>query len=118
MPAARFLVIWETPRDPEAFDRHYRTIHIPLSHKLPGLRRYTISRNASPVRGELPYLVGELEWDDMASLRAAFASPEGRATAADVTELSANAAVRSLIYEVAESTDLELPADATAAADR
>lgn len=107
MPAARFLVIWEQPRDPEAFDRHYRAAHIPLSHKLPGLRRYTISRNQTAVRGDAPYLVGELDWDDMASLRAAFASPEGRATAADVNELSANAAVRSLIYEVAESTELE-----------
>jgi uncharacterized protein (TIGR02118 family) len=105
--AARFLVIWETPRDPEAFERHYRGVHIPLSHRLPGLRRYTISRNQTAVRGEAPYIVGELEWDDMASLRAAFASPEGRATAADVNELSANAAMRSVIYEVAESTELE-----------
>jgi uncharacterized protein (TIGR02118 family) len=108
MRAARFLVIWETPNDPEAFDRHYREVHIPLSHKLPGLRRYTVSRNAVAIRGgDPPYLVGELEWDDMAALRAAFASPEGRATAEDVAGLAANAAVRSLIYEVFESTEIE-----------
>lgn len=107
MPQARFLVIWDTPKDREAFDRHYREVHIPLSHKLPGLRRYTISRNLVAVRGgEPPYIVGELEWDDLESLQAAFASPEGRATAADVNDLSANASVRSMIYEVAESTEL------------
>lgn len=42
----RFLVVYETPRDPAAFDLHYREVHIPLAKKLPGLRRYTISRNA------------------------------------------------------------------------
>jgi len=104
---ARFLVIWETPNDPDAFDHHYRTVHIPLAHQLPGLRRYTVSRNPIAVRGAAPYLVGELEWDDLASLRAAFESPEGRATAADVTDLATNAAVRSVIYEVSESTELE-----------
>lgn len=31
MPAtpARFLVFWEQPTDAEAFDRHYREVHIP-----------------------------------------------------------------------------------------
>lgn len=106
MPAARFLVIWELPKDPEAFDRHYREIHIPLALKLPGLLRYTVSRSQTPVRGDPPYIVGELEWSDLDALRAAFASPEGRATAADVNELSANAAVRSLIYEALDASDL------------
>ena len=33
---ARFLALYEKPADPEAFDRHYREIHIPLGHRLPG----------------------------------------------------------------------------------
>ncbi|HET7056309.1 MAG TPA: EthD family reductase [Thermomicrobiales bacterium] len=108
MAAARFLVIWDTPKDPEAFDRHYREIHIPLANRLAGLRSYTVGRNLVAVRGgDPPYIVGELEWDDIASLRAAFASPEGQATAADVNELSANASVRSMIYEVLPSTELD-----------
>ena len=106
MPSARFLVIWESPDQPESFDRHYRDVHIPLAHKLPGIRRYTVSRNPIAVRGgDAPYLVGELDWDDMASLRAAFESPEGQATAADVAELARNARVRSVIYEVTDSAD-------------
>lgn len=57
----RFLVVYETPREPAAFDLHYREVHIPLAKKLPGLRRYTISRNAAAVRGGEPYyLVAEL----------------------------------------------------------
>ncbi len=59
-------------------------MHIPLTKKLPGLRRYTISRNAAPIRGGEPhYLVAELDWDDMTALWQAFRSPQGQATAGD-----------------------------------
>ncbi len=86
----RFIVFWKnTPTDVNAFERHYREVHIPLAWKLAGLRRYTLSRNASVVRGEEPhYRIAELDWDDMASLRRAFESPEGRAVAADVAKLA------------------------------
>jgi uncharacterized protein (TIGR02118 family) len=98
----RFLVLYDTPADPEAFDRHYREIHIPLAKQLPGLRRYTISRNHQPVRGDRGYyLVAELDWDDMAAMRQAFASEIGRATAADVPKF-APAGVSSLVFEVEE----------------
>lgn len=96
----RFLVLYDRPDDPEAFDRHYRDVHIPLTRKLPGLRRYTISRHAAPIRGGEPYyLIAELDWDDMAALKHAFQSPEGRATAEDVPRF-AGAGVRSMIYEL------------------
>ena len=86
----RFIVFWKnTPTDVNAFERHYREVHIPLARKLAGLRRYTLSRNASVVRGEEPhYRIAELDWDDMASLRRAFESPEGRAVAGDVAKLA------------------------------
>jgi uncharacterized protein (TIGR02118 family) len=98
----RFLVVYETPDDPAAFDRHYRDVHIPLAKRLPGLRRYTVCRNGSAVRGGEPfYLVAELDWDDMSALNDAFASAEGQATARDVAEL-AREGVRSMIFEVEE----------------
>ncbi len=95
---ARFLALYETPADPGAFDRHYREIHIPLGCQLPGLRRYTVSRDVAAVRGAPYYLVAELDWDTMDELRAAFASPEGRATAADAARLAELAPVRSMIF--------------------
>jgi hypothetical protein len=42
--------------------------------------------------------VAEAEWDTMDELRAAFASPEGRATAADAARLQELAPVRSMIF--------------------
>jgi uncharacterized protein (TIGR02118 family) len=105
---ARFLAAYETPADPEAFDRHYREVHIPIGSRLPGLRRYAVSRNVAAVRGTPYYLVAELDWDTMDDLRTAFASPEGRATAADAALLEELAPVRSMIYTV----DNSLPAAA------
>ena len=48
---ARFLALYETPADQETFDQHYRQIHIPLLRRLPGLRRYTVSRDVTTLHG-------------------------------------------------------------------
>lgn len=82
---ARMIVIYPTPDDIEAFDSHYFGIHVPLAWKLPGLRKYEV--NAGPVvmpgGARSIHRIGILHFDDMAAIRAAFASPEGQATAAD-----------------------------------
>jgi uncharacterized protein (TIGR02118 family) len=99
----RFLVMYSQPDDPDAFERHYRDLHIPLAKKLPGLRRYAISRNVRTIRGgQEYYLVAELDWDDMESLQQDFQSPEGRATAEDVAKLAPEGKVQSFIYEAEE----------------
>lgn len=96
----RFLVLYPQPDDPEAFDRHYREVHIPLAKKLPGLRRYTVSRNPGAVRGGQPfYLVAELDWDDMEAVQQAFASPEGKAASEDVPTF-APSGTQSMIFEL------------------
>jgi uncharacterized protein (TIGR02118 family) len=80
---ARFLVLWYTPEDPDLFERHYREVHVPLVKRLPGVRRYTFSRNTVPVRGDRYYRVAQ-------------------AAASDVDTLSSTtgAGVRSMIYEL------------------
>jgi uncharacterized protein (TIGR02118 family) len=101
---ARFLVLYKTPADPAAFDKYYHEVHLPLSHHLPKLRSYTVARDASRVRGEDPYyLIGELEWDTMEDLRAAFASPEGRAAAADSAILATMAPTHSMVFNPTET---------------
>src|SRR5258706_16173458 len=101
----KFLVLWNTPEDPVAFERHYRDVHIPLVRQLPGLRRYTIGHHTKPLRGGEPYYwIAELEWDNMDALQKAFQSPEGQANARDVDNLarSAGVEVRSMVYEAEE----------------
>jgi uncharacterized protein (TIGR02118 family) len=79
------VVIYRTPKDPAAFDRHYFEVHVPLAKKLPGLRTYEVSRGtvATPA-GSLPvHMVATLQFDSLAAIQAAFATAEGRACAAD-----------------------------------
>jgi uncharacterized protein (TIGR02118 family) len=97
---ARFLALYETPADPAAFDRHYQEVHIPLLRRLSGLRRYSVGRDVTALHGTPYYLVTELEWDTMDDLRAAFASPEGQATAADAARLQELAPVHRMIVTV------------------
>jgi uncharacterized protein (TIGR02118 family) len=101
---ARFVAVYETPADPEAFDRHYRDVHVPLARRLPGLRSYTLSRDVVPLRGEPYYLVAELDWDSLEELQAAFASAEGAATAADAAQLGEMAVLRSMIFTLDDVT--------------
>jgi uncharacterized protein (TIGR02118 family) len=82
---ARMVVIYRTPENVEAFDRHYFDIHVPLAKKIPGLRKYEISDGAiaTPGGGSDVHLIGTLHFDDFAAIKTAFASPEGQAAGAD-----------------------------------
>lgn len=96
---ATFIVVYSTPTDVEAFEHHYRQVHLPLAKALPGLRRYSVARRPQTVRGNDCYLVATLEWDSIAELRAGFTSPEGRATSEDMANLTRLSDVQSLICE-------------------
>ena len=41
---ARLMVMYKTPKDAAAFDKHYFGTHIPIAKKIPGLRKYEISK--------------------------------------------------------------------------
>ena len=63
---ARVLVLYKTPRDAAAFDRHYSQTHIPLAKKIPGLRKYEISQGpvAGPAGASGVHLVATLHFDE------------------------------------------------------
>ena len=79
------VVIYREPADIAAFDAHYFGIHVPLAKQLPGLRRYEVSRGpiVSPTGGPPWHLVATLHFDDLAAIKAAFATSPGQACAAD-----------------------------------
>jgi uncharacterized protein (TIGR02118 family) len=96
---AQVLVLYNTPADPAAFDLYYRRTHIPLAQKIPGLRSCVISSGAvQALSGTAPYLVAILNFDSMADLNAALASPEGQAAAADLSNFASGGATL-LIYD-------------------
>jgi uncharacterized protein (TIGR02118 family) len=91
---ASLLVLYKTPKDPAAFDKYYAETHIPLAKKIPGLRRYEISRGAvaSPAGPTGVHLVAILSFDSMAAIQSGLGSPEGQAAAADVQRFATGGA--------------------------
>lgn len=100
---ALMTVVYRTPADPEAFRRHYHDVHVPLARALPGLRSYEVTDGAvTTVSGDREvFMTAVLRFDDMAALRAAFASDAGRACAADRQRLAPGA--DGVLMTVAES---------------
>ena len=100
---ARFVVMYDTPSNVGAFERHYNDVHIPLAKQHPGLRRYTRSHDPAAVIGEPCYMVVMLDWDDMAALEAALGSEIGRRTAEDAAaNLARYATFRGMILQLHE----------------
>ena len=91
---ARLLVMYKTPQDGSAFDRHYSEKHVPLAKRIPGLRKYEISRGAvgSPAGASGYHLVAILHFDDVAAIQAGIASPEGQAAVGDLQNFATGGA--------------------------
>ena len=85
----RITIQYAAPADAEAFDAHYRDVHVPLASKLPGLRRFTVSHPRALGAGDPPYLVAELWFDDVDAMKAALKSGEMADTAADAQTMMA-----------------------------
>jgi uncharacterized protein (TIGR02118 family) len=83
---ASLVVLYKTPKNPAAFDKYYAETHIAVAKKIPGLRRYEISKGpvATPAGPSDVHLVATLSFDDMAAIQSALGSPEGQAAASDV----------------------------------
>jgi uncharacterized protein (TIGR02118 family) len=82
----RLLVLYGQPKDPEAFDRYYQEIHIPLARRMQGLKKWTIGKVTQAPDGPASpwYYMADLYADSREQLDAILASPEGQASIADV----------------------------------
>jgi uncharacterized protein (TIGR02118 family) len=91
---AQVVVTYKMPKDTAAFDKYYAETHIPLAKKMPGLRKYQISKGpvATPAGPSGIHLIAILTFDNVAAIGAAFGSAEGRATAADVPKFATGGA--------------------------
>lgn len=100
---AKLIALYRHPKDPAAFDAHYKSTHAPLAETIPGLRHYEVSDGhvAGP-GGDSGYrLVATLTFGSMADIEAGFASAEGQATAADLGNF-ADGGVELLMFDTRE----------------
>ncbi len=83
---AKLFAIYQQPKDTAAFDSYYFNKHVPLAKTIPGLISYEVtSGDVMGMAGKHGvYLIATLEFESMAAVAAAMASPEGQATAIDL----------------------------------
>ena len=97
---AKLLVLYDPPADPEAFERYYRSHHVPLARRIPAVRKIEVSdgRVMTPVGPSRYHLIAQLSFDSLGELQTALASPEGQAAAADLANF-ATGGVTLLMFE-------------------
>jgi uncharacterized protein (TIGR02118 family) len=99
---ARLMVLYKTPKDTAAFDKYYFETHVPIAKNLPGLKKFEVNQGTvgSPAGDSGIHRIAILHFDDKAAIQAAFGSPEGQATVADVKNFAPDPdAVQVLLFE-------------------
>ncbi len=83
---AQLVVMYKTPKDANAFNKHYFEKHVPIAKRTPGLRKYEVSQGtvATPAGPSGYHLVAILQYDDVPAIQRALTSAEGQAAVADV----------------------------------
>ena len=96
--------VQETRKIAGAFDRYYFETHVPIAKRIPGVRKYEVSRGAvmTPAGMSDFHLIATLHFDDVAAIQRAFASAEGQAAAADVQKFATGGA-DMLLFDSAEA---------------
>ena len=97
----KITINFSDPADPDAFVRHYVDVHVPLVNALPGLRHFEYGRAVTNFDGSPPDVFWSISmtFDDEAAMHAAFQSPEGKATMADMPNYAAGS-MKSVVSEV------------------
>jgi uncharacterized protein (TIGR02118 family) len=81
----RLLVLYNEPKDPAHFKKYYVETHVPLAHKLPGVKNPRYSFDVKPLGpGKGYFCIFEADFDSEAALMSALGSNEGKAVAGDV----------------------------------
>lgn len=88
----KLTVLYPEPINRAEFEAYYRSTHLPLCAKLPGVQDITFSIGIAPP-GAAPYFaIFQATFADEAALGAALGSPEGKAVEADVANYATGGA--------------------------
>ncbi len=91
MARAKLIALYTHPADPASFDQEYFEVHVPLVKKMPGLKQVEVTKfRGNFMGGDSPYyMMAEMYFDSMESLKAAMKSPEGQAAGANIMSFAA-----------------------------
>ena len=101
MSELKFMVIYPTPTDIDAFERRYQEEHVPMAvEKLAGKTKFIASRIVGSPQGAAPfYRIAEVFFPSMAALEACALSAGGQETLAHAVDISTGGAPIFLIAD-------------------
>ena len=81
----RLIALYNAPEDTDAFDAHYRDVHMPIVDRYPNLRDVRLSKPAGVGgRAAAYYLMAEMIFDSFGDLDTALGSEAGAESARDL----------------------------------
>jgi uncharacterized protein (TIGR02118 family) len=99
----KYVALYRTPEDPEAFDKNYFETHVPIVDETPGLVRTEIAKVTRMMVGEPAYyLLAELYFDSVESMKAAFKTDPWRASGENLQSWGGMDLVTMFTAEVVE----------------
>ena len=103
--SVKLTVVYDNPTDPEAFEHHYKAVHLPLAMKVPDVRRAELAKvfpkeDGSPTPA---YRTADLYFDSYENACAAVATPEGQAAIKDAVQIGTGG-VRFLLSDIEYSS--------------
>jgi uncharacterized protein (TIGR02118 family) len=81
------FILYRRPEDPQAFDRHYESTHVPLVRDLPLLQEFTWGK-VEAGQAEDCYLVARLSYSSKEDADTSLASQAGLASVGDLANFA------------------------------
>jgi uncharacterized protein (TIGR02118 family) len=90
----RLTVLYGHPANPDEFLRYYREVHLPIAKSMHGFSGWTIGLCEPVAPGEKPpyFMIVGLYADTREAIETILASPEGKASIADVANFATGGA--------------------------
>ncbi|RST75103.1 EthD family reductase [Siminovitchia acidinfaciens] len=85
----KMIALFKKPENTEEFDKYYFETHIPLTEKIPGLRKVEITKFTGSPMGESPYyLMCEMYYDSFEAFKDSSKTEESKASGKDVMKFA------------------------------
>jgi uncharacterized protein (TIGR02118 family) len=99
----KVTVLYGHPANPDAFEKYYAEIHLPIADRMTGFSRFELSRGLPGPDGAKPafYRMAEFWFETPAAMQACLGSPAGQAATADLAKF-ATGGVTLLVSAVQE----------------
>jgi uncharacterized protein (TIGR02118 family) len=103
--SVKLTVVYDNPKDPEAFEQHYKSVHVPLAQKIPHVKRAELAKvypkeDGSPTPA---YRTADLYFDSYEDACKAVATPEGQAAIKDAVHIGTGG-VKFLLSDIEYSS--------------